>query len=235
MTKAEYMRKWRADHPKKADYIKQWREANKDHVAAYRKQYYEQNREKLIKLSRKSKEDDWDRFLLQKRVHTANQRYPGTLTVAQLEELIEKSQRRCYWCGKENLQGRDLTLEHLRPTNAIEDLAIACSSCNCTRRTMGLQVQPDEVRIKRRAYRKSYIANLTKEQARLNKIKRTLRNFLNALWSWIGSTKRKTARRSTPARPLGKKPTDLRLMLTGRRTPSSSAYIESGIPKRCAR
>lgn len=68
--------------------------------------------------------------LLYMRVYRANQKYPGTLTVADLEAAIEKSGRVCYWCKKPNLDGRDLTIEHLERRNAPEAITIACFACN---------------------------------------------------------------------------------------------------------
>jgi hypothetical protein len=171
MTHTEYMRTWRARHPEYAEYLKRWREANKEHVTAYRKEYYEENREENLRYAHEWQTSNPERFALQKRVNFANQRYPGTVTVSQLEELIERSARKCYWCGKTNLQGRELTLEHLRPTNAIEDLAIACSSCNATRRTMGLTPQTEAKRLRARGHQRRRSATISDSQRDLNRIK----------------------------------------------------------------
>lgn len=69
------------------------------------------------------------------KANLAKRRYPNTgeLDGAMVLEVIRRAGGKCHWCGKENLKGRDLTLEHLQPVNQIEHLTIACARCNCAK------------------------------------------------------------------------------------------------------
>jgi hypothetical protein len=63
----------------------------------------------------------------------ANRRYPGHLTAADVEFVMERGKRTCHHCGKKNLRGMNLTLEHLKPVNDVRYLAVSCHACNVAR------------------------------------------------------------------------------------------------------
>jgi len=115
---------------KDPDYMKKWREANKDKVRKQRKNYYEANKDRTKEEAVLWAKENAERVSFSNKAKSANQTYPGHLTVDDIAEIVEKSGRVCHWCGKENLEGEDLTLEHLKPTNDKRFLAIACNRCN---------------------------------------------------------------------------------------------------------
>jgi hypothetical protein len=115
------------------EYMKRWRAANKARIKEWAKGWYRKNRVKEIARATQRVADDYGRHLLLCKVTKANLTYPGRLTLKDLLTVIERSGRRCYWCGKENLEGRDLTLEHLQPVNDVQHLTIACLTCNAAR------------------------------------------------------------------------------------------------------
>ena len=75
-----------------------------------------------------------ERSTFSRKAASANRFYrgKGVITVDDVSDVVKQSGRICHWCGKKNLQGNDLTLEHLKPINEKKYLAIACLSCNCS-------------------------------------------------------------------------------------------------------
>lgn len=88
---------------------------------------------------RKWRRDNPDLNKCRKAAETANRRYPGTgrVTGENLVAVVHRCNRTCYWCKKENLQGGDLTFEHLRPMNDPKHIVLACRSCNAIRLSHG--------------------------------------------------------------------------------------------------
>lgn len=131
--RAEYMRNFRATHPDYKIYMREYRKKHRAKVYADRQAWREANRERNAKLA-----NNWYHTHLfiatcGKKAAAANKYYPGKLTTKDVAGVIEKSGRKCHWCGRENLSGQNLTLEHLRPINDIQYLVIACKSCNSAR------------------------------------------------------------------------------------------------------
>jgi hypothetical protein len=136
---------------KDPDYMKKWRAANKEHLKAERRKWYETHRTVEIANARKWIVDNHERFLILRKVIAANQRYPERITIADVDAVLERAGRVCCWCGKKNLKGRDLTLEHLRPFNRRDCLAIACRTCNSARITrFGPRKTDDQRRLAKR-------------------------------------------------------------------------------------
>lgn len=63
---------------------------------------------------------------------------PGVLTPEDVETIL--ASRTCHWCGRSDLTGRDLTVDHIvglhdkSATNTRDNLAPSCSSCNARKR-----------------------------------------------------------------------------------------------------
>lgn len=118
---------------KDPDYMKKWRAANKDRIRQYRRKQYIEHREEQIAYSTRWGQENPERFSLQRKAVSANLRYSGKITTADVEAVIARCGRMCHWCGKQDLANRDLTLEHLRPINDPRHLVIACLSCNAAK------------------------------------------------------------------------------------------------------
>jgi hypothetical protein len=88
---------------------------------------------------------EWHKFATAARL--ANKRYPGKITTSDIAEIVVRSGRICHWCEKQDLSGRDLTLEHLRPENDKDSIVVACLSCNARRRQRPRPDKKDEKRL----------------------------------------------------------------------------------------
>lgn len=127
-----YMRRWREQQGEKyRAYMKAWRAAHKAKISAYNKQYQKEHAVEHRAINKRWRENHPERQVALGKAGAAHQRYPGTLSLYDVMSVIEKSGRKCFWCGKEDLKGRDLTLEHLKPVNDVAKLVVACHSCNC--------------------------------------------------------------------------------------------------------
>ena len=115
-------------------YMQKYREAKQEQIAQQRREYYEKHRDELIRQATQRAKNDPFRRQLRARALFANSRYPGTITADDLLAVINRDGRICYWCGAEELDGFDLTIEHLEPINHIDYLTIACRSCNAARK-----------------------------------------------------------------------------------------------------
>lgn len=107
-------------------YKLQWREANRDKVNEYFRDYYYKNHE-AGKLAR--------------RLSRAKRRAVGEISRAIAQELLEKSLGRCYICNSEF--GDKWEIDHITPIkfggdNSLNNLAIACRSCNRKKSTKSL-------------------------------------------------------------------------------------------------
>lgn len=99
-------------------YKLKWREDNRDKVNKYFMDYYYKNHE-VGKLLRK--------------LSHHNRRAIGTISRAIAQDLLEKSLGRCYICDTEF--GTKWEIDHINPIklggdNSLDNLAIACRSCN---------------------------------------------------------------------------------------------------------
>lgn len=132
--RAAYMREWRNNNREELLKKEQARrDKNREHTRTWKKEWYAKNSERVLNQQKARREADPWQALMYAKVNSANQRYPGKLKVAEVAEVFEKANRTCHWCGKKNLTGRDLTLEHLEPINDIRYLTVSCLACNSAR------------------------------------------------------------------------------------------------------
>lgn len=117
----------------KNDYLATWRAANREHLKAYRHERYLAHRAEEIANAERWTGSNYERHLIQLKVSAANRRYPDHITIRDVDAVIAAANRTCRWCGKRNLKGKDLTLEHVEPFNRRECLGIACHACNAAR------------------------------------------------------------------------------------------------------
>lgn len=142
---------------KDPDYMKKWRAANRERLLQYSREKYAANREKAKAATISWQRRNPDRVRLTNKVACANKRYPGKITIDDLITIIERDGRKCKWCGRKNLNGWNLTLEHLQPYNSLETLTIACFRCNASRCSkLG---EPRKSRSRKREERKRYHKN----------------------------------------------------------------------------
>lgn len=132
-THAAYMRKWRKKNGRKwKAYMKKWRSVNQGRIKSTRRRYYRKNR--TIELASVKA---WQKTnpLRRKAIKAAfiARRYPGRIDANLVLFIFKRDKRTCHWCGKKNLRGRQLTLEHLKPRNSKRTLTVACLSCNTRR------------------------------------------------------------------------------------------------------
>lgn len=147
---------------------KRWAEEHADYLKAYKRAYHKKHRARYRKHLRAWVKKNPERNALLKKVTVANRLYPDRITLKDLLAVVEASGRKCHWCGKEGLAGRDLTLEHLQPFNRRECLAISCLSCNAARiSTHGPRKTDEEKQAQRRASNKRwYHENLDEARRR---------------------------------------------------------------------
>lgn len=131
-----YQRKWRENNPIVwKQYMKKYRIENKEKIAKSRHEWYLKNKCKKNKKEAERQRNNKEYTKLHWKASSANRKYHGTITAKDILEVIKKSGMKCYWCGKTDLSGRDLTLEHLKRVNNIKYIKIACFSCNASRKS----------------------------------------------------------------------------------------------------
>ncbi len=132
--RAAYMREWRSRNLE-ACRVKERarREANLERERARGRESYARNREKVqVRTKAWAAANPWRALMLVK-ASAANRKYPGKVTGDDVAGVFERANRTCHWCGKKELTGRDLTLEHLKPINDVRHLVVACRACNSAR------------------------------------------------------------------------------------------------------
>ena len=115
-------------------YMQKWRAANRERIRLSRRAYYEAHKADEIANAMRHIYEHYGRFLLGRRAVHANRRYQGRFSVADVAAIFDRDKRTCYWCGRENLTGRSLTLEHLKPVNDPAHVVTACLPCNAARK-----------------------------------------------------------------------------------------------------
>jgi hypothetical protein len=126
------MRVYRTRHKKELQtYMKKWRKEHAEQIRKSRRRWYLKHaEEEKLKTQQWNKENPFEAKLA-RMVTKANRKYKiGKLTVEDVRKIVEKANFSCYWCKKEKLKGRNMTLEHLKPINDKQFLTIACLSCN---------------------------------------------------------------------------------------------------------
>lgn len=156
---------WKEHYEKNKEKLRlksqKWKEKNRDKVNEYARDYYYANKDECNKKKDRWRKNNPEKATLHQKASTANRRYPGKITVQDIRDILEKQGRKCYWCGKANLEGRDFTLEHLRPNNSQEDVAIACLSCNTAKvhKTGKLLTPKEKLERKKENRRRDYYKN----------------------------------------------------------------------------
>src|SRR4029077_11652277 len=115
------------------DYIRRWRHKNRKHVLTYSRNYYKTHADHYIRLASEWRKRNPYRWLLAQKATVCNRRYVGRFTMRDIEEILKRGDRTCFHCGKRPLEGRDLTIEHLRPVNDKRYVVVSCFSCNAAR------------------------------------------------------------------------------------------------------
>lgn len=116
-----------------------YREANRAELAWKSSQYYAQHREE--RLAYHKKYNQTERGIIAKRVRSHNRRAlkkqaKGSHTAAQLYELYQKQEGKCFYCKKELGHSRNSWHgDHYIPlskggSNDISNIVIACPTCN---------------------------------------------------------------------------------------------------------
>jgi 5-methylcytosine-specific restriction endonuclease McrA len=149
--KAEYARRWRADHPEEARKSNQkYYAANREKEAVYARAYRQANPEKMEEMRRRWRKANPDKAAVHARryndahlVERATRcrarkarlrNADGTHTAADVCAQIARQRGRCYWCGVGT--EKRYHVDHVMPlakggSNGPENIVIACPSCNC--------------------------------------------------------------------------------------------------------
>lgn len=130
---AAYAKKYAQENKEKIHaYRKIWKAKNKDKTAVYRRRNYLKYQEARKKYANEHRNPA--RTLLGKKASCANKRYPGKITIKDIDFIIQRDGKKCHWCKKQITEKGDLTLEHLKPVNDVQYLTIACLACNNSRK-----------------------------------------------------------------------------------------------------
>ena len=97
------------------------------------REYYERNRDRILRRTKEYRQRDPWKTLMMVKAASANRRYPGKLTWRDMATVFERQGRICFYCGKTDLHGRDLTIEHIKPINDPQFLTVSCLACNIAR------------------------------------------------------------------------------------------------------
>ena len=118
-------RAYRAAHPEETRlYNRQYKEYNRDLVSTYNKTYAKNNKEKILAKN-----------------HNRRSRLKGAegkITASVIKQIVSVNNYCCAYCTKEIKTG--YTIDHIIPlsrggTNKIDNLTLACRSCNSSKRT----------------------------------------------------------------------------------------------------
>ncbi len=115
------------------EYMRQWREANREKIRASRRAYYEVHRAETVPQAMQWNKQHPLEHSISKKVAAANRRYEGRIGSSDVLAVIERDGWKCFWCSIK-LTASTFTLEHLRPFNDPEVLTLACHSCNSAKR-----------------------------------------------------------------------------------------------------
>ena len=130
--------KWRSLNQERwKAYMRMWRKSHVNQIKKNRKKYYETHRERENEQATKWQKDHKFRTAASWKASSAKKRYPGALVVEDVLEILKRDKMTCHWCGRANLNGRNLTLEHLKPFNSKKSIVVACLSCNCKKLHIG--------------------------------------------------------------------------------------------------
>lgn len=118
---------------------REWRRKNRDRQLEVQRQYYDRNRERICAVGKKFRaahiELSRERGrLLRWRRRARLAMASGKITKRDIESLLIRQRRRCYWCEKP-FGSRTPHLDHVWPiskggSNGPENVVFACSHCN---------------------------------------------------------------------------------------------------------
>ncbi len=138
--KREQYRKYRQEHIKeKREKDRKYKEAHRTELAGQSKQYYVEHREERLTYLKQYYQTE--RGIVAKRAGSHNRRArkkkaPGSHTTEQLYQQFMKQDGKCFYCQVELQHSRNSwNADHVIPlsrggSNGIENLVIACPSCN---------------------------------------------------------------------------------------------------------
>jgi hypothetical protein len=146
-TNREYYGKNKAEMNAK---MRKWRKDNLEKAKAYNIKHYHSHRQERIEYSINWIKENPDKYKEYVRKHHQNhlpehaerqrRRYAQKINngceKTDYREIYERYNYTCQICGKENLSGFDLTIDHILPIakggpHVAENLQVACRSCNC--------------------------------------------------------------------------------------------------------
>ena len=147
---AAICKRWAQTNPEKcAAAQKRYRHAHPGLVAAYNKQYRRENPEKCTASQRQWRMANpdynkrWSEENLEKRAATQQRRracrVDATIENFDIMEVWRRDGNVCSYCGSTE----DLTIDHIVPiagggAHSLDNLCIACRSCNCSKGTKDL-------------------------------------------------------------------------------------------------
>lgn len=114
---------------------KRWYQNNIDRVRLTSRARYERNKERYSETSRKWRKKNPEKCLeICKRRRTLKKGIPYRLSIQQWQEIKNKFNNKCAYCGKE----KPLTQEHFIPVvkggeYSINNILPVCKSCNCSK------------------------------------------------------------------------------------------------------
>lgn len=136
-----------------------------EHIAELRHASYLRHRDVVLVKAAAYREANRDAVRMRARVRQANRRYPGEITSEDVLAVFERGNRTCVHCGKAELSGRDLTIEHLRPVNDVRFIAVSCFSCNAAKiPKLGRRKTPEEKAALHVERERARVRNFTDEQ-----------------------------------------------------------------------
>jgi 5-methylcytosine-specific restriction endonuclease McrA len=116
-------------------YLAQWRNANREKIAAFGKRRYEAKREQILAQIAVYRQQNPEKIRARNALRRARKKNApiNDLTHAQWCEIQEAQKHRCYYCGKRR-KGH-LTQDHLTPlskhgSHTVQNVIAACGSCN---------------------------------------------------------------------------------------------------------
>ena len=120
-----------------ADYNRRWREANRERLRKWGRDYYGKNRKKMLAQRRSERERNRDRYTeTNRRYREANREVLSLkekarrygLLLADLAELLRKQRGRCAACGDKFTDSKHQHVDHDHATGKVR--GILCRGCN---------------------------------------------------------------------------------------------------------
>ena len=113
----------------KATYMKEYRQANKEEIAAFRKEYYQANKEKINARHKEYHQANKEKIKLRQKGNRLKKKYG--ITLKERKAMLKKQNNKCKICSlkfNENNFKSKSCIDHCHTTNKIRGLL--CRSCN---------------------------------------------------------------------------------------------------------